>query len=114
LQAEEITLTIGQAFDLAYRRFLETSGREMELKREIMVLQKRVAELENENSDLRQKLDMEPATFGTITTEVKISKSVDSDIDLLICPPPVPPRESANVANQIFAYETIHPVSLLI
>ncbi|OXA59756.1 PTB domain-containing engulfment adapter protein 1 [Folsomia candida] len=97
--AEEITLTIGQAFDLAYRRFLETSGKEMEFKREIMVLQKRVAELENENSDLRQQLNLPPAT---VTTEVKVSKSVDGDIDLLICPP-VPPRESANVANQIFA-----------
>jgi len=27
--AEEITLTIGQAFELAYKRFLETNGREM-------------------------------------------------------------------------------------
>lgn len=71
----------------------------MEFKREIMVLQKRVAELENENSDLRQQLNLPPAT---VTTEVKVSKSVDGDIDLLICPP-VPPRESANVANQIFA-----------
>lgn len=92
-------MTIGQAFDLAYRRFLDTSGREMELKREIMVLQKRVAELENENSDLKEKLK-EPMTNGT--TEVKMSKSVDNDMDLFICPP-VPPRESANAANQIFA-----------
>lgn len=101
-QAEEITLTIGQAFDLAYRRFLDTSGREMENKREIMVLQKRVAELENENSDLRRQLNMPPASH---TTEVKVSKSVDNDTDLLICPP-VPPRDSANVANSIFAYVT--------
>lgn len=37
--AEEITLTIGQAFDLAYRRFLETSGRDLEMRRQLMVLQ---------------------------------------------------------------------------
>ena len=92
-------LTIGQAFDLAYKRFLDTSGREMELKREIMVLQKRVAELENENTDLRQKLNMDPAS----PSKDAMTKAADNEVDLLICPP-VPPRESANVANQIFAY----------
>lgn len=54
--AEEITLTIGQAFDLAYRRFLETSGRELEMKRRIMILQKRVQDLEGENARLQKRL----------------------------------------------------------
>ena len=51
--AEEITLTIGQAFDLAYRRFLETSGRDLEMRRQLMILQKRVQELEKENQSLK-------------------------------------------------------------
>jgi len=76
-----------------------------------MVLQKRVAELENENSDLKQKLsfgdDFSSSTTTVVTTQVNEKptavKSNQSDLDdLLICPP-VPPRESANAANQIFA-----------
>lgn len=55
--AEEITLTIGQAFDLAYRRFLETSGRDLEMRRQLMVLQKKVQELEKENTCLKAKLE---------------------------------------------------------
>ncbi|XP_013774067.1 PTB domain-containing engulfment adapter protein 1-like isoform X2 [Limulus polyphemus] len=54
--AEEITLTIGQAFDLAYRQFLETSGKDLEMKRQQMILQKRIQELETENANLRGKL----------------------------------------------------------
>lgn len=41
-QAEEITLTIGQAFDLAYKKFLETSGKDMDAKKQFLLLQKKV------------------------------------------------------------------------
>lgn len=54
--AEEITLTIGQAFELAYKRFLDTSGKELEVQRRVMVLQQRVNQLETESSALRQRL----------------------------------------------------------
>lgn len=54
--AEEITLTIGQAFDLAYRRFLESSGRDLEMKKQMIILQKKVQELEKENAELRKRL----------------------------------------------------------
>merc|ERR1712129_613560 len=46
--AEEITLTIGQAFDLAYKRFL--SGKSVESESE------KIARLERENAELRQRL----------------------------------------------------------
>nr|CAD7402709.1 unnamed protein product [Timema cristinae] len=54
--AEEITLTIGQAFDLAYKRFLETSGKDLEVQRRQMLLQQRLKRLETENGVLRQRL----------------------------------------------------------
>lgn len=41
-QAEEITLTIGQAFDLAYKKFLESGGKDVETRKQIGSLQKRV------------------------------------------------------------------------
>ena len=46
--AEEITLTIGQAFDLAYKRFL--SGKTQESDKE------KIAGLERENAELSQRL----------------------------------------------------------
>ena len=48
MQAEEITLTIGQAFDLAYKRFL--SGKTQESDKE------KIARLERENAELTQRL----------------------------------------------------------
>ena len=54
--AEEITLTIGQAFELAYKRFLETSGRDIESRKQLMSLQKKIANLEHENFELKTRL----------------------------------------------------------
>ncbi|XP_067111197.1 PTB domain-containing engulfment adapter protein 1 isoform X1 [Osmerus mordax] len=54
--AEEITLTIGQAFDLAYKKFLESGGKDVETRKQIGTLQKRIQELETENSDLKTQL----------------------------------------------------------
>ena len=56
LKAEEITLTIGQAFDLAYRRFLESSGREVEGRRQVSQLQEKLDNLERQNQVLRRRL----------------------------------------------------------
>ncbi|XP_078260218.1 PTB domain-containing engulfment adapter protein 1 isoform X3 [Rhinoraja longicauda] len=56
LKAEEITLTIGQAFDLAYKKFLETGGKDVETRKQIASLQKRIQELETENSELKKKV----------------------------------------------------------
>lgn len=44
-KAEEITLTIGQAFDLAYRKFLESGGKDVETRKQIAGMQKRVSSL---------------------------------------------------------------------
>ncbi|XP_044888335.1 PTB domain-containing engulfment adapter protein 1 isoform X6 [Mauremys mutica] len=54
--AEEITLTIGQAFDLAYRKFLESGGKDVETRKQIAGLQKRIQELETENIELKNKV----------------------------------------------------------
>ncbi|XP_036396388.1 PTB domain-containing engulfment adapter protein 1 isoform X2 [Megalops cyprinoides] len=54
--AEEITLTIGQAFDLAYKKFLESGGKDVETRKQIGGLQKRIQELETENSELKKQL----------------------------------------------------------
>lgn len=54
--AEEITLTIGQAFELAYKKFLDSRGKDMEGKKQVMVLQKRIGILESENEELKKRL----------------------------------------------------------
>ena len=51
VQAEEITLTVGQAFDLAYKRFLEegvngagsADGGDTDHKKQCLLLQRRVS-----------------------------------------------------------------------
>lgn len=55
-KAEEITLTIGQAFDLAYRRFLENSGREVESRKQISQMKGKIDNLERQNETLRRRL----------------------------------------------------------
>ncbi|XP_018094518.1 PTB domain-containing engulfment adapter protein 1 isoform X2 [Xenopus laevis] len=54
--AEEITLTIGQAFDLAYRKFLESGGKDVESRKQLAGLQRRIQELETENTELKCKV----------------------------------------------------------
>lgn len=55
-QAEEITLTIGQAFDLAYRQFLDSSGKDLENRKQMMLVQKRLAVSQAEADELRRRL----------------------------------------------------------
>lgn len=54
--SEEIILTIGQAFDLAYAKFIETSGRELEIRKQLIMLQKKVCDLEEENKKLKERI----------------------------------------------------------
>ncbi|KAL1022025.1 hypothetical protein UPYG_G00021260 [Umbra pygmaea] len=54
--AEEITVTIGRTFDLAYRKFLESGGKDVETRKQISSLQKRINELETENFKLKERL----------------------------------------------------------
>lgn len=59
--AEEITLTIGQAFDLAYKRFLSGKAAESESEK--------IARLERENCELRQRL----GELGSLLTPAKLT-----------------------------------------
>uniref|UniRef100_T1JFF0 PID domain-containing protein n=1 Tax=Strigamia maritima TaxID=126957 RepID=T1JFF0_STRMM len=89
--AEEITLTIGQAFDLAYRRFLETSGRDVEIRKQLVLLQKKVQSLESENTVLKQRIveiselkDKDDELFDDISTPVvgtKLENLVLDDLE---------------------------------
>ncbi|PNF29250.1 PTB domain-containing engulfment adapter protein 1 [Cryptotermes secundus] len=78
--AEEITLTIGQAFDLAYRRFLETSGKDLEVQRRLMLLQQKVKRLESENSMLRQRLSDIAQIKGQSDVEEYMSRNGITDL----------------------------------
>ncbi|XP_073927358.1 PTB domain-containing engulfment adapter protein 1 isoform X2 [Castor canadensis] len=124
--AEEITLTIGQAFDLAYRKFLESGGKDVETRKQISGLQKRIQDLETENMDLKNKVqDLESqlritqvstSPVGSVT-----SKSPSTDVFDMIPfspisiparngtqPPPVPTR-SAEIKRDLFGAEPFDP-----
>ncbi|CAL4058642.1 unnamed protein product, partial [Meganyctiphanes norvegica] len=119
--AEEITLTIGQAFDLAYRRFVETSAKEVELRKQILTLQKRTEILETENealktritqltalkdrSDLQEYMSQNNVTdILTINDESITDFPVSTEITLAsinpsLTPPPVPPRNAEKITS---------------
>ncbi|KAL2774796.1 PTB domain-containing engulfment adapter protein 1 isoform a [Daubentonia madagascariensis] len=128
--AEEITLTIGQAFDLAYRKFLESGGKDVETRKQIAGLQKRIQDLEKENMELKNKVhDLEnklritqvsTSPAGSVTP-----KSSSTDIFDMIPfspvshqssiptrngtqPPPVPSR-SAEIKRDLFGAEPFDP-----
>ncbi|ETN71140.1 phosphotyrosine interaction domain protein [Necator americanus] len=54
--AEQITLTVGEAFDLAYKRYMDKNKTSLENQKQIFVLRKRIAELEAENQVLSERL----------------------------------------------------------
>ncbi|KAG7162179.1 PTB domain-containing engulfment adapter protein 1-like [Homarus americanus] len=112
--AEEITLTIGQAFDLAYRRFVETSGREVEMRRQLLLLQKRVQGLEDENQTLKTRITQLATLKNRPDVEDYMKENNISDLLTLngesstdpepsfeplasssaLGPPPIPPRNT--------------------
>jgi len=63
--AEEITLTIGQAFDLAYKRFLSGKAAESESEK--------IARLERENGELRQRLK----DIGNLMEKTKLTEYLE-------------------------------------
>ncbi|XP_048201067.1 PTB domain-containing engulfment adapter protein 1 isoform X1 [Perognathus longimembris pacificus] len=128
--AEEITLTIGQAFDLAYRKFLESGGKDVETRKQIAGLQKRIQDLETENMELKNKVqDLEnqlritqvsTSPAGSVT-----SKSPSTDIFDMIpfspmsnqsstparngTQPPSVPSRSTEIKRDLFGAEPFDP-----
>ncbi|XP_036029296.1 PTB domain-containing engulfment adapter protein 1 isoform X2 [Onychomys torridus] len=128
--AEEITLTIGQAFDLAYRKFLESGGKDVETRKQIAGMQKRIQDLETENMELKNKVqDLEnrlrithvsSSPAGSVT-----GKSPSTDIFDMVPfspisqPSPTPtrngtqippvPSRSAEIKRDLFGAEPFDP-----
>ncbi|XP_048340042.1 PTB domain-containing engulfment adapter protein 1 isoform X4 [Sphaerodactylus townsendi] len=103
--AEEITLTIGQAFDLAYRKFLESGGKDVETRKQIAGLQKRIQELETENMELKNKVqDLENQLRITQVNSSPSSAPSRNGTE----PPPVPSR-STEIKRDLFGAEPFDP-----
>lgn len=54
--AEELTLTVGQAFDLAYRRFLEKKSLNDNSKKKLTEMEEKIKTAEEEKEALKQKI----------------------------------------------------------
>ncbi|XP_078795491.1 PTB domain-containing engulfment adapter protein 1 isoform X5 [Oryzias latipes] len=126
--AEEITLTIGQAFDLAYKKFLESGGKDVETRKQIGGLQKRIQELETENAELKKQLqDLEEQLMiahvppvGSISTRQQSTDIFDmvpfSPVTPLVpvpasngCPPPPPTTLPPDISKDLFGAEPFDP-----
>lgn len=99
--AEEITLTIGQAFDLAYRRFLETSGKDLEAQRRCMVLQQKIKRLEHENNVYRQRLQDIAAIKGSADVSAYLSQHNLPDILHVLGAPTDSPQVNGTVSKAL-------------
>ncbi|XP_056391151.1 PTB domain-containing engulfment adapter protein 1 isoform X2 [Hyla sarda] len=97
--AEEITLTIGQAFDLAYRKFLESGGKDVETRKQIASLQKRASSV-TPRSPSTDIFDMVPFTLLSpeSTTPTKNGTQL----------PSVPSR-STEIKKDLFGAEPFDP-----
>ncbi|XP_058248919.1 PTB domain-containing engulfment adapter protein 1 isoform X4 [Hemibagrus wyckioides] len=123
--AEEITLTIGQAFDLAYKKFLESGGKDVETRKQIASLQKRIQELETENSELKKQLQtLEEQLLIAQVPPGGNNSSVPTDIfDMVpfspVAPlvplpasnssPPPPPARPTEIRRDLFGAEPFDP-----
>ncbi|NWW39145.1 GULP1 protein, partial [Panurus biarmicus] len=130
--AEEITLTIGQAFDLAYRKFLESGGKDVETRKQIAGLQKRVIfnetkKGENKNTLGNLKCSRFVLHYLTDPRRSVTPKSPSTDIFDMVPfspispqsstptrngtqPPPVPSR-STEIKRDLFGAEPFDPFS---
>ncbi|XP_017566113.1 PTB domain-containing engulfment adapter protein 1 isoform X4 [Pygocentrus nattereri] len=123
--AEEITLTIGQAFDLAYKKFLESGGKDVETRKQIGSLQKRIQELETENSELKKHLQTleEQLLIAQVPPGGGNSKVPTDIFDMVpfspVAPlvplpasnasPPPPPARPAEIRKDLFGAEPFDP-----
>lgn len=69
--SQEITLTIGQAFELAYRKFLDASGQDFDTKKELIQARKKIQELEKKVTELENKLEQQHDGQKTKTNDKK-------------------------------------------
>ncbi|XP_043931093.1 PTB domain-containing engulfment adapter protein 1 isoform X3 [Protopterus annectens] len=126
--AEEITLTIGQAFDLAYRKFLESGGKDVEARKQIAGLQKKIQDLEAENLQLKMKVQelenqLRITEISTSPVGSMTSTSPSTDIFDMVPftpsspvlpatngtqPPPIPSR-STDPKRDLFGAEPFDP-----
>ncbi|KAB5577377.1 hypothetical protein PHYPO_G00209170 [Pangasianodon hypophthalmus] len=123
--AEEITLTIGQAFDLAYKKFLESGGKDVETRKQIASLQKRIQELETENSELKKQLQTleEQLLIAQVPPGGNNSKVPTDIFDMVpfspVAPlvplpasnssPPPPPARPTEIRRDLFGAEPFDP-----
>ena len=73
LQAAEFTVTLGQAFDLAYKRYIAKGRQESKDNREVLDLKRQVEQAKAENEALRQKLS------DSVNSESRRSESINSN-----------------------------------
>ncbi|XP_026074754.1 PTB domain-containing engulfment adapter protein 1 isoform X4 [Carassius auratus] len=124
--AEEITLTIGQAFDLAYKKFLESGGKDVETRKQIGGLQKRIQDLEAENSELKKQLQVleEQLMIAQVPPGSSMSSKTPTDIfDMVPFSPmtplvplpasngsaPQPPAKPTEISKDLFGAEPFDP-----
>ncbi|KHJ98622.1 phosphotyrosine interaction domain protein [Oesophagostomum dentatum] len=108
--AEQITLTVGEAFDLAYKKYMDKNKASLENQKQVFILRKRIAELEAENQVLSQRLAEavranKAPQLSLLDTPALPSSPMPSG------PPPGLAPSNLNASNAL--YSTPHNVQVL-
>lgn len=115
--AEELTLTVGQAFDLAYRRFLERKSVNEKSQKKLTEMEEKIKTAEDEKEALKQKIaELEVAASqgsGPPSSNGSNEGNRLDEFDLLggfgvpsVMPAPQP-QDMAPPPQQVFPQETI-------
>ena len=67
-----MTLTLGQAFQMAYRRYIEKEKKEIQKNKELLTLEKQIEEMKNENQMLKRKVSEKLSSEGSSMPDVSL------------------------------------------
>lgn len=89
-EAADLTLTLGQAFQMAYRRYVEKEKKEMKENKELMTIDKEIEKIKKEKE---KELKKEPALTNGNSTPERGNTSLNENLAVL-SPPPTPNYQS--------------------
>ncbi|CAD5125722.1 DgyrCDS13930 [Dimorphilus gyrociliatus] len=105
--AEEITLTIGQAFELAYQKFIEKNNHSVDIRKQLLLHQKKVQQLTQENLHLKARVaDLERIINPSVLEEFDRRKPNESNETVTMAEPSV----GRKLEGLVFETET--PISM--
>ncbi|CAJ0942374.1 unnamed protein product, partial [Mesorhabditis belari] len=106
--AEQITLTVGEAFDLAYKNFMDKNRVTLQNQKQVLLLKKRIIDLEEENQALTRLVESYRAQNNTLqANNPLIGTPALPTSPMPPTPPQLPPRTLPSLQNGVNSNEYV-------